>query len=330
MEYREKLKILFKINDRYCTLMNIIQMGRNGDIDLKITDYYNGIAIVVEQIENPDKGYLTESEMASAKFEKNIEMSYHKDGSFLSKINNGSNHIHDNPYGVGERWTPTDEIDDFQPVMNICIRRMGIYNVSHCTLPKLKSKESIYICENDDLFESNGSYYAILYIRKKDLPLSRYTSAQLYSDILISLNETYNLCLVFSRHSYPPSEPYYSQEFKRMITPPLNNSYHFCRKDTAKAEMLSKFDANVFNPSFCYFLELMGDGLFINLSEEVLQLIDQIDIIYESNKSTMPIKKPVFIKMSLYRLGDRLSFFNSLSQSKRQKLLLNWRQQLLY
>ena len=63
MDRGEKLKVFFKMNERYYGLFNIIQMGVNGIIDLKITDYYNNLAIVAENIQDKAKGYLTEEEM---------------------------------------------------------------------------------------------------------------------------------------------------------------------------------------------------------------------------------------------------------------------------
>lgn len=64
----------------------------------------------------------------------------------MHKIKDRENVEYSNPYGKGERWTSTDNIDDFQPIFNIAIRRMEIYNKS-CETPILKSKEVAYICE---------------------------------------------------------------------------------------------------------------------------------------------------------------------------------------
>lgn len=40
MDRGEKLKVYFKMNGRCYGLFNVIQMGANGIVDLKITDYY--------------------------------------------------------------------------------------------------------------------------------------------------------------------------------------------------------------------------------------------------------------------------------------------------
>lgn len=60
----EKVKVYFKMDNRCYRLFNIIQIGANGVIDLKITDYYNDLLIVTKNIQNKEKGYLTEHELS--------------------------------------------------------------------------------------------------------------------------------------------------------------------------------------------------------------------------------------------------------------------------
>ena len=327
MNRGEKIKVYFKMNGRCYGLFNIIQMGTNGIVDLKITDYYNGLAIITNNVQDDEKGYLTESEIDKSRFVNQIEMSYHKDGSFLHKIKDRENVEYSNPYGKGERWTSTDNIDDFQPIFNIAIRRMEIYNKS-CETPILKSKEVAYICENDDLFEKRGSYLVICYIRNKNIPLNRFTNSQSYSDIITSLNESLDLCIFIQRHSDPKPKPYYSEHFKGMITPYLNNSINFCNKDSAKEEMRGKLGNAVFNPIFNRFLQAMTDGNFINLTEDKLLLIDQVDIFYVGREGKLPVSKPIFIKLALSYIGDKLADFNKLPSFTKQALILKWSNEL--
>lgn len=320
MNRGEKLKVYFKMNERYYGLFNIIQMGANGTVDLKITNYYNNLAIVAENVTDAEKGYLTENEMEKAKFIHQAEMSYHKDGSFLHKLKDNGNIAYSNPYGEGERWTSTDSISDFQPVFIIEIRRMIIYNESY-KAPILKSRESAYVCENDDLFEPEGTYLVVCYIRNRKLPVNRYTNAQSYSDIISPLNEDLDLCILIQRHSYPKPQPYYSKHFKCMITPYPNNSISFCNKESAKKEMMDKLENAVFNPVFNVFLQALTDGNFINLNEDTLQLIDQIDIFYMGKEGELPVSKPVFIRLALKLLGNKLPEFNALSSDAKQCMI---------
>lgn len=327
MEKGEKIKVYFRMKSRCYGLFNIIQMGANGIVDLKITDYYNTCIIVTDEVNDNEKGYLTEDEMEKARIFNQVEMTYHKDGSFLHKIKDRGNIKYSNPYGQGKRWTSTDNISDFQPVFNIAIRRMQIYNKS-CEKPILKSKESAYICENDELFEENGTYLVVCYIRNKKLPVNRFTNFQSYSDIITSLNDELDLCIFIQRHKYNKPEPYYSKHFKCMITPYLDNSINFCNIESAKEEMMDKLKNAVFDPVFNHFLQVMTDGNFINLTEDKLKLIDQIDIFYSGKESQLPVSKPFFIKLALNYLGDKLVEFNKLPSNMKQNLIHLWNNEL--
>ena len=88
-------------------LFNVIQMGKDGIVDLKITDYYS-VMVIVSKNSNDEKGYLTEEEIDRSRFIYRAEMSYHNDGSFLHKIKDGIKPEYSNPYGQGERWTATN------------------------------------------------------------------------------------------------------------------------------------------------------------------------------------------------------------------------------
>lgn len=323
MNKGEKIKVYFKMNGRCYLLFNVIQMGENGLVDLKITDFYNNFVIFSKK-SNDEKGYWSEEEFNESKFVYRAEMSYHKDGTFLHKISNGSKPEYSNPYGQGIRWTPTNCIEDFQPVMYIAIRDISLYSKS-CLRPTLKSKETAYICENDDLFEKTGTYFVILYIRNKKLPVNCYTSAKLYSDVIAELNEDLDLCIFIQRHHYPMALPYYSKIFKGMITPYFYNSINFCNRESAKDEMKNILDNTVFDSTFHRFLLAMTDGRFINLSEDKLQFIDQIDILYEEHKGKISISKPVFIKIALSLFENNLSEFNKQNPLIKQSFL-----QLLY
>ena len=243
------------------------------------------------------------------------------------KIKDGIKPEYSNPYGQGERWTPTNSIEDFQPILNIAIRRMDIYNKSSVH-PILKNKEIAYVCENDDLFEKDGTYFVILYIRNKKIPLNRYTRKELYSDIITELNKELDLCIFIQRYQYPKPKPYYSKEWKRMVTPYLNNSINFCNRESSKDELKEKFGDAIFGLITNRFLMAMTDGEFINLSEDKLQLIDEVDILYKGHEGKMPVSKPIFIKLALNYLGNKLVEFNTLSSTIKQDLLKQWNKEV--
>lgn len=329
MNRGEKLKLYFKMNSRYYGLLNLIQMGKGGEIDLKITDYYNGMAIITDHQQNPRKGYLSEEDLTSARFVKKVEMSYHKDGSFLTKINDGLTPMYNNPYGEGVRWTPTDDIDEFQPIMNICIRRMAIYNTSFENIPAVKRKETIYVCENDELFEPSGMYYIVLYIKSKSQPISRYTTCNLYSDIIAELNEKCDLCVVITRHEYPPAEPYYCEEMKGYITPYLCNSHNFCNKDKSIELLRELFDDAILNAKHTNFIDRISDKDFICITNAQFSIMDEIDILYKEANYQMPIDKPEFVKEFMSYIDGMMDQFNKLPRSERQVILKHFKNNIL-
>lgn len=323
MNKGDKIKVFFKMNNRFYGLFNVIQLGSNGIVDLKITNYYTLMAMVNDNVRNPEKGFLTEDELKHTKFIEKAEMSYHKDGSCLHKYKDNKIIKYSNPYGQGERWTPTDEITDFQPIFNIAIRRMEIYNRSYETLFP-KPKEQIFVCDNDDFFQRDGSYLVICYVRNKNLPINCFTHSQVYSNIITSLNDKLDLCIFIQRHSYPKAVPYYSNIFKCMVTPYSCNSVNFCNKESSKSEMNDKMKQAIFDETFHRFLQEMSDDKFIHFTEDKLQLIDQFDIFYNEKNYNVPISKPLFIKLALDFLKDKLVEFNKLPKDIKQAIIRLW------
>jgi hypothetical protein len=325
MERGEKVKVYFKRDGRCYKLFNVIQLGKGGVVDLKITGFYNHFVTLAKNTLE-DKGYHTEEEMEKSRIVSIAEMSYHKDGSFLHKIKDSSKPEYINPYGQGERWVPTDVINDFQPILNIAIRRMKIFNKS-CIVPTLRSGETAYVCENDDFFDQTSTYLLILYIRNKRYTVNCYTSSKLYSDVIIELNKDLDLCIFIQKHSFPAAKPYYSKAFKCMVTPYLYNSINFCNREHAKDEMKEVLGKSVFDSTFHLFLKDLSDNKFFNFSDDIVQLADQIEILYNHGYK-MPVSKPVFLKQALFLLGDKLSDFNKLGKGTKQLLLEKWTKDL--
>lgn len=320
LSHRKQVKVVFKANNRYHGLFNVIQMGKGGVIDLKITNCFDGIPFVA-QTQNPEKGFLTEDEIINTKCYSFVELSYHPDGSCLYKYKDNDKNLESrfNPYGKLEKWTHTSQIEDFQPIMFMCLRQMDIYK----DIKGIKHNKKVYtyICENDDLFDMEGKYLILLYIRNKNFTVSRYTNSDSYSDIIANLNETSDLCIFIQRHTYPLPLPFYTETFKTFIMPFMYNSYSFCNRETAKREIEDKLKNAVFNPHFNQFLQLMSNGKFINLSEDKLQLIDEINLLYEKYDYDLSISKPIFINWMLHLIGKQLQLFNNYPSSKKQSIL---------
>ena len=84
MNKGEKIKVYFKMDGRCYGLFNVIQMGKDGIVDLKITDYYS-VMVIVSKNSNDEKGYLTEEEIDRSRFIYRAEMSYQMMGVFYIK-----------------------------------------------------------------------------------------------------------------------------------------------------------------------------------------------------------------------------------------------------
>lgn len=113
-----------------------------------------------------------------------------------------------------------------------------------------------------------------------------------------------------------------------MVTPYLNNSINFCNRESSKDELKEKFGDAIFGLITNRFLMAMTDGEFINLSEDKLQLIDEVDILYKGHEGKMPVSKPIFIKLALNYLGNKLVEFNTLSSTIKQVLLKQWNKEV--
>ena len=244
LKHGKPLRVVFKQNNRYYRLCNIIQMRKDGIIDLKITDCFDGAAILTKT-NNPHKGYLTEDELRNAKVFPHLEMSYHPNGAYLYKLNSKSK-LYINPYGEGELWIPTYQIEDFQPIMV-----MFMHNTNICgdvTDIVQKHKNNVYSCENDNLFNNKGQYFLIFYIRNKQFFVHQITNAtNIYSDIIGELNDDCDLCIVIQRYTCPPPQSYYSESDKNTAMPWLN-SVSFCDKETSKPYMNRVYKNTIFNP----------------------------------------------------------------------------------
>lgn len=305
MEKRERLNVYFEVNGLPYLLCHVVNIGTKNTPDLKFSgfsDFY--VNYRLRENGEDDKGFLTEEEMDKSTFHKNIEFTYHKDGSFLTKNIDfeEKSKRHHNPYGTGERWTPINEIHGIQPVISIAIRRMDVY---HPTIIEEESeKVHNYICRNSDLFERNGQYLVAVYLKEKGKNIACFTTAQGYSDILCSINDKLDLCMLFQRHAYPKVKPYYSKYFGgRWITPYLNNTICFCNKDTSIDEMNDKMQ-NVFDPAFSEFIRIMGEGHIVNLSEDKLKIIDIVEKLYLPINNGANMTKPLFIKYLLESIPD--------------------------
>lgn len=315
------------MQNQYYLLFRTINIGTENEPDLKFSgfaDYF----IISNNNSREEKTYLDEGDLDNSIQYDKVEMTYHNDGSFLHKLPNyfDKNKIYHNPYGTGERWTPINYIKDFQPILNIGIRRMCIYRPKKRETETTKVKN--YTCENDDLFERQGTYLVVVYAKNNQMPICRYTTKDVYSDVLCSLNEKLDLCIMIQRHHYPNPPEYYSPKFKNYIKPYPVNSFSFCNREESKNEIFSSFKDNIFDKTFSEYLLMMNGGTLEKFTEEKLLLIDQIDAFYSHFQKPLFIRKPAFIRFVLETLGNNIKEFNTFSDAEKHNILSTLLQEL--
>ena len=320
MESREQLNVYFEMEGQNYLLFRVVNIGTKDIPHFKFSGFTDLYINYKTNKNESDKGYLTEEEIEKSSFHSNIEFTYHNDGVFLSKNMNfedNSKRYH-NPYGIGVHWTPISDIHNFQPIISIAIRRMEIYHPKR--KEEGKSRVYNYICKNSELFERKGKYFVLIYLKEKSKPIACFTTAQGYSDILCNVNDKLDLCILFQRHSYPDPKPYYSTNWGgRWITPYLSNSITFCNKDTSIDEM-NDMMKNVFDLEFSEFLNIMGEGHIVNLTEDKLKIIDIVDRVYSPINGTNMVK-PLFIKLLLKSIPN-YQIFNARPEKERVDFII--------
>ena len=207
MDNRARLNVYFEMEGNFYMLFQVVNVGTKNIPDFKFSGFSNlYINHKTDNNKEDDKGYLTEEEIEKSTIHSYIEFTYHKDGSFITKnmdFEDKTKRYH-NPYGIGVRWTPINDIQDIQPVISVAIRRMEIYHPV-----KLEEEGEMvhnYICKNTELLERDGQYLVAIYLKEKNKQVACFTTSQGYSDILCNVNDKLDLCILFQRHSYPKAK----------------------------------------------------------------------------------------------------------------------------
>lgn len=311
---RDSITVCFNMNGHSFKMFKVIQMGKDGVIDLKITDFYNGIVLSTKQSFLDDNDCLVAD--GEVTFVNHMEISYHQDGSFLWKNCDAKTHC--NPYGVGERWIPTNEISDFLPILTIQIRSMRPYSEYFKTIPSDKGHNIFYECKCDDLFDSQGSYFLILMIVDKKMPFCCLGTHYTFSDKIIELNNEYDLCLFICRHNYPKPKPYFSNQLNSFITPSINNIISPPNKEYCKKMIEGQLGFGLFNPKFFKLFNIIFDGKYFCLTEDLVKLFESIDSLYPSN-DTISFCLNVYFKKKIVHEVEDIALFNKKDIREKKK-----------
>ena len=234
---------------------------------------------------------------------QDIEFTYHKDGTMFQEIiidKKNAQKDHQNPYGKFEKTTPINEIKDFQPFLTIDLRNLSEYELSQET-EKEKKQKFVHICKNDDLFKSNESFQVLIYIKAHIIPFCRYSTKEIYSNIICNINDTLDVCLYIQKHKFTDYDSI-----------PIN-SFCFLDKSESIGLMKETLNSHIFDGDFSSYLNDVFGGFAI-LNEDFLRLQDIIDELFVTKLRDKKIilHKSQFTKYMFVLLNKGIPLFNYL------------------
>lgn len=297
MEKRDRLNVYFEMDGRPYLLFHVVNIGTKDTPDFKFSGFSDYVIVNDEPTSLSKDGVMSEDDFAKSFFSKRSELTYHKDGSMLKKTpDNPSGKIYTNPHGRDVRWTPPSEVKSIQPVFYICIRRIDTYTPS-----SLESKDKVvnYVCKNEDLFNEQGTYFVLFFLKKKNINIAQYTTPDSYCDIIFSGCKDIDLCIIIARHSYPKPQPRQSKYFGHaIITPYAMNSYNFCKKYDTFDSLLGKEVAESVKKINQYMLTLVGSE-FCRIKKEEVQIIELSEKLYDIVFQRYDVSKALLVRAVL-------------------------------
>lgn len=296
MKKKSEHIVYIKIKKVYIKLFRLLVFETGGVPEFKIKDCATGYLL----IKNNRGNVLSQIESGQMiRFEQNIEFTYHKDGTmFQEVIPKKGKKEHQNPYGLHEKWTPVDEIKEYQPFLTIDIRNILGYEVVE-TLEEEGLSKKIYVCENDALFKEGCTYNVLIYFRNTSLPMCCYSTNEMYSDRICNIDSKLDACIYIQKH-----------RFTDYVNCPLNTFSFLDRAESIELMRKTLFD-KVFDKTFEYYIQESFGG-FIILHDELLKLIDLIDYLYNCviDDKRIIIHKPQFVKCFMKKVGNNMRLFN--------------------
>lgn len=300
---KPRVNVLFRHKGRIFKLFETINFGSKSSPELKIKD----LSDTYMQIRDDQKrfdGKLHEGQLLRFVDGKHLEFTYHKDGAILVEVIHPSGEKeHHNPYGIGDRWTPMADIKTFQPIMMLLISSLESYN------PKaIEEKNGLinYIVKNDQIFEFSKGQGALvlIYIRNKNYPLAKYCFEGIYSDVLMSLNDNLDLCIMIQKQSGKEGAGSWQM-----------NSFLFLDKLDGVDYLNGVLKDHIFDPVMAEFMSVVQEGdCYFDISEKMMQVIESADPLYEEfkkNSTPIHVHKPTLVRCLLDTLnGDYDDYLN--------------------
>lgn len=309
-----RVKVYFRYKSRCCRLLEAINFGTKTSPELKIKGLAETYMQTKDDLHRFDGKFHVGQQIRFIEG-KNVEFTYHKDGSVLSEIilPTGQKE-HDNPYGEGVRWTPIADITTYQPVMVFQLLSLADYRPAFI---EEKSGLKNYEVKNDGLFEfqRGQGLMVLVYLKHKDYPLARFCFDNTnYSDVLMKFGENLELCIFIQKQMTPDNAG------------STRNNFTFVDRLDGYDYMTSVLKNHIFNPKAAAFMNaLQQEGNYFDVSEKMVKVIETIGTFYgHLQKAGIPnlVQEAVLARMLLDKLDGRYDDYLSLSNEEQMKFVL--------
>lgn len=309
-----RVNVFFKHKGHLFKLFEAINFGSKSSPELKIKDLTETYMQIRDDKKRFD-GKIHVGQFVRFVDGKHLEFTYHKDGAILVEVIHPSGEKeHYNPYGIGDRWTPMVDIKTFQPIMMLLISSLPSY---HPRVIEEKCGLINYVVKNDQIFEFSKGQGALvlIYLRNKNYPLAKYCFEGIYSDVLMSLNDSLDLCIMIQKQSGKEGAGSWQM-----------NSFLFLDKLDGFDYLNSVLKDHIFDPAMAEFMSVVQDGdCYFDFSEEMMQVIESADPLYEefmNNGTHIHVHKPTLVRCLLdYLNGNYGEYLNASKERQKQFLL---------
>lgn len=308
-----RVKVYFRYKGKCFRLLEAINFGTETTPELKIkglTETY----IQTKDEQHRFDGLFHVGQLIRLIDGKYVEFTYHKDGSILIEVLNPSGKEYFNPYGQGERWTPIECINTYQPVMIFQLFNMANYRPMF-----IEEKKGLqnYIVKNERLFEfeRGQGVFVLVYLKHKDYPLAKYCFDDMnYSDVLMEFGENLELCIFIQKQLTPDNAG------------STRNNFTFVDRLDGFEYLSYVMKNHIFNPRAAKFISEIQEGdRYFDVSEQMMQVIESVGMFYvHLQKAGVPnlVHEATLVRMLLNKLDGKYDEYLGLSDEEQMKYVL--------
>lgn len=309
-----RVKVYFRYRGRFFRLLEAINFGTKTAPELKI----KGLAETYMQTKDDQHrfdGKFHVGQLIRFIDGKNVEFTYHKDGSILSEVVTSPGHKeYFNPYGKNEKWTPLSEITSYQPIMVFQILSLADYRPA-----SIEDKYGLknYIVKNERLFDfqRGQGMMVLIYLKHKDFPLAKYCFDNMnYSDVLMKFGENLELCIFIQKQLTPDNAG------------STRNNFTFVDRLDGYEYMSNILLKHIFDKTFADFMNIVQKGgRYFDISEKMMQVMESVDPLYNrllAENMPVQIHKPELIRLLLDKLDGKYDEYLGQTEEERRKYVM--------